>query len=159
VSAFGQYASYRFEPTISVNNFDQSLFGGNWLRVVGDGKGLVFASLFTGNEKAPLRADGGKDFTGLRFGGQVQINDRSELFAGVGAQTSKYDVANASFSTPTDSVIRDDRQYDGNIGINWHYDKVWTVRPQISYIRNNSNIVIYQFDRTDISVTLRRDFR
>jgi outer membrane protein len=159
VSAFGQYASYRFEPSISVNNFDQSLFGGNWLRVVGDGKGLVFASLFTGNEKAPLRADGGKDFTGLRLGGQVQLNDRAEVFAGIGAQKSKYDVANASFSTPTDSVIRDDSQYDANIGINWHYDKAWTVRPQISYIRNNSNIVIYQFDRTDISVTLRRDFR
>lgn len=159
VSAFGQYANYRFDPAISVNNFDQTLYGANWLSVVDGGKGLVYGSLFRGDEKAPLRADGGKDFSGLRLGGQVQLNDRTELFAGIGAQRSKYELANASFSTPTEQVIRDDKQLDANIGFNWHYDKAWTVRPQISYIRNNSNIVIYEFDRRDISVTLRRDFK
>jgi len=159
LSAFGQYARYRFEPTISVNNFNQSTIGANWLHVVNDGKGLVSASLFTGEERAPERADGGKRFNGLRLGGQVQLNEKTELFAGLGAQFSKYDVANAAFSSPTESLTRDDKQYDANLGINWHYDKLWTVRPQISYIRNNSNIVIYQFDRTDVSITIRRDFK
>ena len=56
-------------------------------------------------------------------------------------------------------MTRYDKQYDANFGINWHYDKLWTVRPQISYLRNNSNIVIYQFDRTDVSITIRRDFK
>ncbi|MFH1043931.1 MAG: tetratricopeptide repeat protein [Pseudomonadota bacterium] len=154
LSAFGQYARYRFEPTISVNNFDQSTYGGNWLHIINDGKGLVSASLFTGDERAPERADGGKRFDGLRLGGQVQLNEKTELFAGLGAQFSKYDVANLAFTT-----TRDDKQYDANFGLNWHYDKAWTVRPQISYIRNNSNIVIYQFDRTDVSITIRRDFK
>jgi hypothetical protein len=31
--------------------------------------------------------------------------------------------------------------------------------PGISYIRNNSNIVIFDFDRTDVSNTIRRDFK
>ena len=154
LSAFGQYARYRFEPTISVNNFDQSTYGANWLHIFNDGKGLVSASLFAGEERAPLRADGGKGFTGLRLGGQVQLNEKTELFAGLGAQFSKYELTNLAFST-----TRDDKQYDANLGINWHYDKVWTVRPQISYLRNNSNIVIYQFDRTDVSITIRRDFK
>jgi tetratricopeptide (TPR) repeat protein len=159
VSAFGQYARFRFEPAISVNNFDQSTYGANWLHIINDGKGLVSASLFTGDERAPERADGGKRFNGLRLGGQVQLNEKTELFAGLGAQFSKYDLANAAFSSPTESLTRDDKQYDANLGINWHYDKVWTVRPQIAYIRNNSNIVIYQFDRTDVSITIRRDFK
>ncbi len=159
VSAFAQLARFRFEPTISVNDFDQSTYGVNWLGVVNDGKGLVSASLFTGDERAPERADGGKRFNGLRLGGQVQLNEKTELFAGLGAQLSKYQLANAAFSSPTESVTRDDKQYDANLGINWHYDKVWTLRPQISYIRNNSNIVIYQFDRTDVSITIRRDFK
>jgi len=154
LSVFGQHARYRFEPTIDVNDFDQSTYGVSWLRVVGDGKGLVIASLFTGNERAPLRADGGKDFSGLRLGGQVQLNPKSELFAGVGVQTSEYDAVNAAFLK-----VRDDTQVDANIGLNWHYDKLWTVRPQISYIRNNSNIEIFQFDRTDISISIRRDFK
>ena len=160
VSAFGQYARYRFDSAfdsttnMSVNNFDQSTYGGNWLHIFNDGKGLVSASLFTGEDRAPLRADGGKGFTGLRLGGQVQLNEKTELFAGLGAQFSKYHVENLAFI-----ATRDDKQYDANLGINWHYDKLWTVRPQISYIRNNSNIVIYRFDRTDVSITIRRDFK
>jgi hypothetical protein len=74
-------------------------------------------------------------------------------------QFSRFELANAAFSSPTESVTRDDKQYDANVGLNWHYDKAWTVRPQISYLRNNSNIVIYQFDRTDVSITIRRDFK
>ena len=159
LSAFAQYANYRFEPTISVNNFDQSTVGASWLRIVNDGKGMFTASLFTGDERAPERADGGKRFNGLRLGGQAQLNEKTVLFAGLGAQFSKYQLANAAFSSPTESVTRDDKQYDANLGINWRYDKLWMVRPQISYIRNNSNIVIYQFDRTDVSVTIRRDFK
>jgi hypothetical protein len=89
----------------------------------------------------------------------MQLNEKTELFAGLGAQFSKFQLANAAFSSPTESVTRDDKQYDANLGINWHYDNVWTVRPQISYLRNNSNIVIYQFDRTDVSITIRRDFK
>jgi hypothetical protein len=159
LSLFGQYARFRFEQSISVNNFDQSTYGANWLHIVNEGKGLVMASLFTGDERAPLRADGGKRFNGLRLGGQMQLNEKTELFAGLGAQFSKYDVANAAFSSPTESVVRDDKQYDANVGINWRYDKLWTLRPQIAYMRNNSNIVIYQFDRTDVSITIRRDFK
>lgn len=159
LSVFGQFARYRFESAINVNNFDQSTYGASWLGVVDDGKGLVMASLYAGDERAPLRADGGKRFSGLRLGGQVKLGDRSELFGGLGAQFSKYELANAAFSSPTASVTRDDKQYDANLGINWHYDKLWTVRPQISHIRNNSNIDIYKFDRTDVSVTIRRDFK
>ena len=159
LSAFGQHARYRFEPTISVNDFDQSTYGVNWLRIVNEGKGLVSATVLGGDERAPLRADGGKRFNGLRLGGQMQLNENTDLFAGLGAQFSKYDLANAAFSSPTEALTRDDKQYDANLGLNWRLDKAWTLRPQISYLRNNSNIVIYQHDRTDVSITIRRDFK
>jgi len=159
LSAFGQYTRYRFEPTISVNDFDQSTYGVNWLHVVDEGKALVSATLFSGDERAPLRADGGKRFNGLRLGGQIRLNEKTELFGGIGAQFSKFELANAAFSSPTESLTRDDKQYDANLGLSWHYDKAWTLRPQISYLRNNSNIVIFQHDRTDVSVTIRRDFK
>ena len=159
LSLFGQYARFRFEPTISVNDFNQSTYGVSWLHVAGEGKGMIMASLFAGNESAPLRADGGKRFNGVRLGGQVLLNDKTELFAAFGAQVGRYDLANAAFSSATESVTRDDRQIDANLGINWHFGNAWTLRPQIAYTHNNSNIVIYQFDRTDVSVTIRRDFK
>ena len=159
LSLFGQLARFRFEPAISVNDFDQTTYGANWVHVYKDGKALVMASVFNGDERAPLRADGGKGFYGLRLGGQMQLNEKTEVFAGLGAQFARYKTANAAFSTPTDSLMRDDKQYDANLGLNWHFDKAWTLRPQLAYMRNNSNIVIYKYDRTDISLTLRRDFK
>ena len=137
-----------------MNDFDQSTYGANWVHVIKDGKGVVMATLFAGDEDAALRADGGKRFNGLRLGGQMQLNEKTELFAGLGAQFSKYQLANVAFD-----ATREDQQYDGNLGLNWHFDKAWTLRPQVSYMRNKSNIVIYQFDRTDVSVTIRRDFK
>jgi len=166
LSLFLLHARYRFEPSISVNNFDQNTLGGNWLNIFNDGKGMFSATLITGNDRVPtneegtpLRADGGKRFNGARLGAQIQLAEKLDLFAGIGAQWSKYDTPNVTFSSPTESVTRDDRLYDANIGLNWRLDKNWTLRPQVAYLRNNSNIVIYQHDRTDIAVTLRRDFR
>ncbi|MBE0616141.1 MAG: tetratricopeptide repeat protein [Burkholderiales bacterium] len=159
VSSFGQYARYRFEPTISVNNFEQSTYGVNWLHIYKDGKALVSATLLYGIERAPLRADGGKTFTGLRMGGQVQVNDKTEVFAGLGTQIGKFDAANAAFSPLGETLTRDDKQYDANLGLNWHFSKAWTLRPQVSYLRNKSNIVIYEHKRTDVSITIRRDFK
>lgn len=166
LSLFLLNARYRFEPTISVNNFDQSTFGANWLNVFNEGKGMFSATLLAGNERVPtsedgtpLRADGGKRFNGFRLGAQFLLNEKVDLFAGIGAQWSKYDTPNVTFSSPTESVTRDDRLYDANIGLNWRLDKFWSLRPQVAYLRNNSNIVIYQHDRTDFSITLRRDYR
>jgi len=166
LSTFFQHARYRFEPTISVNNFDQNTLGANWLNVFNDGKGMFSGTLLTGNDRVPsaedgtpLRADGGKRFNGVRLGAQFQLNEKIDLFMGLGAQFSKYGTPNATFSSPTESLTRDDKQYDASLGINWRLDKLWTVRPQIAYLRNKSNIVIFQHDRTDVSITLRRDFR
>ena len=166
LSAFAQNARYRFEPSISVNNFDQATIGGNWLHIFNDGKGLFSTTLLTGNDRVPvredgtpLRADGGKHFNGIRLGAQLQLSEKFDLFAGIGAQSSRYEWANAAFSSATESLTRADKLYDANLGLNWRLDKFWTLRPQVAYLRNNSNIVIYQHDRSDVSITLRRDFK
>jgi len=44
------------------------------------------------------------------------------------------------------------------LGADWRWGKYWTLRPQLAYTRNNSNIVIYSYNRTDVSLTFRRDF-
>jgi hypothetical protein len=54
---------------------------------------------------------------------------------------------------------RSDHLYDLTLGANWRLDKFWTLRPQLSYSRNDSNIVVYGFNRIDVSLNIRRDFR
>ena len=49
--------------------------------------------------------------------------------------------------------------FDERLGLHWRPKKNWTLSPQVLYIENNSNIDIYSYDRTDVSLTFRRDFR
>ena len=165
VSVFAQYGRHRFATLeMSVNDFDQAAIGSGWLHALADGKSILFGSLFLANEydvaaitptnPSGGRVDGYKHTLGLRAGGQTAIREDTEVFANFGLQSGDYDRVNASFLRK-----RSDRQLDISVGANWHRDKNWTLRPQLSYSINDSNIVIYTYDRMDISLTIRRDFR
>jgi tetratricopeptide (TPR) repeat protein len=164
-SLFVQYGRFRYvAPAMSIQDFDQTTLGTGWLHVLAEGKSVLFGSLFLANENdvAPVtttnpsggRADGNKNALGLRAGGQTAVGARAELFASLGLQAGVYDKTNASFLKK-----RKDNEFDLSVGANWHWDKNWTLRPQFNYTKNNSNIAIYSFDRADVSLTLRRDFR
>ena len=164
--AFGQYARYRFvDPVMQVNDYDQRVLGVGWQHVIMDGKSAVFASLYHGTESDVSniitlatpdggRADGAKRFNGLRVGGQTALSDGSDLFFNAGEQLGGYGRVNPLFLR-----LRSDRLFDLTAGANWRFGRHWTLRPQLVYSRNISNIAIYEYDRTDVSLTVRRDFR
>lgn len=165
LNVFGQYGTNRFvDAALQVNDFDQSILGLGWLHVMNEGKAVAFASYFQGNENdvAPItvanptggRADGNKQFDGLRIGGQAMLSETLDVFASAGLQQGRYDKTNAAFLT-----MRSDRLEDIALGLNWHPEKLWTIRPQLAMSRNASNIVIYSYDRIDVSLTVRRDFK
>lgn len=154
----------RFDDTMmALNDFNQVTLGSSWLHVMADWKSALLGSLFLarGNEVAPVtitnptggRADGNNRTLGLRMGGQTALNEVTELFSNLGWQSSSYDKTNATFLRK-----RYDHQYDLSVGANWHLDKSWSLRPQLSYTKSDSNIVIYGYDRMDVSLTLRHDF-
>lgn len=161
LSVFGQQAYYRFVntarfPGMSTQDFDQSVLGTSWLHVMPDGKSTVFGSLFIGQERdiTGARPDGAKRFSGVRAGGQVALSDKAEFFGSAGWNYGTYSKQNVLFLTTRKDVL-----YDATVGVLWHLDKDWTVRPQMALTHNQSNISIYQYDRADYSVTLRRDFK
>lgn len=165
VSLFAQHGRNRFvDPAMTINDFDQTILGAGWLHALEDGQSVMFGSLFLAkeNDVAPVtpanpgggRADGNKRALGLRAGGQTVMGDATELFANLGLQSGDYDKVNASFLRK-----RKDRHLDLSAGANWHWAKNWTLRPQFNYARNYSDIVIYRYNRRDISLTVRRDFR
>ena len=156
LSLFSQFSSFRFDASALQNqDFDQSIVGAGWMHVMPDGKSTLLGSLFTGYENdVGGRPDGNNNLIGLRIGGQVVLNEQWDSFASLGLQRGRYDKQNVAFLT-----TRNDRQEDLSAGANWHFDKLWTVRPQVMLLRNNSNIAIYSYNRTVVSVALRRDFR
>jgi len=131
--------------------------GANWLNIVNDGKVVVGQPVHR-DERAPERADGGKRFNGLRLCGQTQLNEKPRCLPGSARSSASTSRPMLRSAQATDAVTRDDKQYDANIastGISTTHDAA----AADLYIRNNSNIVIYQFDRTDVSITIRRDFK
>lgn len=160
LSIFGQQMYYRFVDSarfagMAAQNFDQNVVGASWMHVMADGKSTVFGSLFLGNERdvTGLRPDGGKRFNGFRVGGQTAINDKMEFFANAGWNGGSYNKQNMIFNN-----TRRDALHDATVGVNWHWDKLWSVRPQLALMHNQSNLSIYGYDRFDVSVTIRRDF-
>lgn len=45
------------------------------------------------------------------------------------------------------------------LGVNWRVSKDWIVKPQVMNIRNISNIPLYEFTKTELSVSVKREFK
>ena len=158
LNVFAQYEQYRFaEAVMEINNFNQQAIGTGLTHVLGEGKASLSASLYTGSEAdvaAGGRLDGAKRFNGLRVTGVSAYGDQTVLFANAGAQVGEYNKTNIYYQ-----LQRSEKLYDFTLGAAWSWNKLWIVRPQISYTQSNSNIEIYSYTRTDASVSVRRDFK
>ena len=171
LNVHAQSVKYRYtELLIKPNDIDQQALGIGWQHTSFDGQSTLSGSLHYGTEKDVAtiinvpsigiinpsggRNDGARNFSGLRIGGQTAFSDRTIFFASAGMQTGEYGKVNHLFLRK-----RQDRFYEARLGANFHWDKLWTLRPQISYQRNDSNIAIYGYERMDVSLTVRRDFR
>lgn len=166
LSGFIQHAKYRFADAImQTNDYNQQLMGIGWLHIFADGITTLSGGYYYGNEQdiSPIitsttpdggRIDGGKRFSGMRIGGQTGIGDRTTLFISAGGQYADYSRINPLFLRQ-----RSDRLYDVALGASWRFDNRWSTRAQLNYTVNDANIEIYGYDRTDVSLTIRRDFR
>ena len=167
LKAFGRSVQYRYaDAVMKTNDFDQHIIGLGWSHVLDSGSSSLSGSLYFGTESdvstisnppaSPNggRTDGAKHLKGIRLGGQTALSAQATAYGYAGIQSGDYQQVNYWFQRK-----RADRFYDLTLGANWHWDKYWSLRPQISYSRNDSNIVIYGYDRTDVSITVRRDFR
>ena len=174
MSTFIQYVQNRasgFPPTSPgtdariEGNTDQVVMGAGWAHIMTDGKHVLFGSIYAGNELdvAPVispglpnggRTDGKKRFEGLRIGGQAAIAEQLDIIASTGLQSANYGKLNNLIMSN-----RSEKLYDLTVAANWHPDKLWTIKPQIAFSRKHSNLSLYSFDRTDVSLTVRRDFK
>lgn len=170
--AFGYQATDTATPKTDVRiegDTDQVVAGAGWLHISADGKKALFGNVSYGNEldvAPPLRPnagggfdsgriDGKKRFENLRIGGQAALTEQVDGFASLNWQHANYTGTNAFIASGT----RKEDQYDLAVGVNWHLDKLWSVKPQVVYSRKTSNLALYSFDRTDASLTIRYDIK
>lgn len=155
LSANGQVARLRFiDQTLIANDYDQATLGVGWLHAFSSGATALTVNASAGSEQAPNgRADGGKRFQGARIGLQSALAEKVGVFFSTGFQLSRYDQQNATFL-----VNRRDTLHDLSMGLTWEFAKAWSLRPQLVYLRNISNIPFNAYNGVDVSLNMRRSF-
>jgi tetratricopeptide (TPR) repeat protein len=57
-----------------------------------------------------------------------------------------------------DILRRNDNLYEVGTQLIWQFEKSWTLRPELLYIRDRSNTVLFNYSSIEVWVNLRRDF-
>ena len=155
ISTYFQYTDLHY-PGQDVRDAQRYIVGVAYARALGgEYTPVVYVGGYAGDEKerrANVPYLGHKPY-GLRAGGEMKINPKSTLFGSASVEQRDY-----GGQDPLFMVGRRDTQTDLRVGISYVFAKQWTVTPQFGYTSNNSNIVINHYDRTVLSVGLRRDF-
>lgn len=144
----------KFLPAaLRINDYDlyQGTIG--WLHAYADGRSAAGLTLLFGKERETAgRVDGDKPFVGLRLSLQRSFGGTVGAFLQAGAQSGEYELVNPLFGAKRDETL-----YDVSAGASWVFAKGWSLRPQVVYTKNKSNLPLFEYDRTDVSLNLRWD--
>ena len=159
LALYGQYAAVHYLPEAQRNNdVNQWTLGAGWTsQLPATMPTLLNLSAYLGQEteaKASLpRVDGDKDFVGLRAAMQWAWRTDLDLVATAGVQSGAYQRSNVLYQTQ-----RADTVYEASASAVWRCAPAWSVKPQLSWLRNSSNLSVNDYERVEAAVVLRRDF-
>jgi len=155
LSLFGQAALQRF-PSQRTRNVNQYSGGAGLVHAFAvSGEPVIFASAFAGKdvELRGGRPDLGRNFLGLRGGGQYTLAKDLTLVGNITYQYSRY-----GGDDPLFLKRRRDHFLFARAGLEYQLDENWSLRPEIQFSRNHSNLAINKFDRWQAFITIRNQF-
>ncbi len=134
----------------------QFLAGGSYIRAFGENRSSIgYVSVFGGTSDPDddSRDDYGYNLMGLRIGAEFGLTPVLRPYVSGGYSYRKFDDNHRIFLK-----TRKDDRYQVRLGLRYVPVKKWTIKPEVSYANNDSNIVLNEYERTLFSVTVRRDF-
>ncbi|MEQ8662220.1 MAG: surface lipoprotein assembly modifier, partial [Gammaproteobacteria bacterium] len=116
---------------------------------------VLFVSAYAGteDERRSNVPQLGHDLYGFRVGSEVALARAWRAFGGVDVEFRDYDGPEPAFLR-----TRDDNRYQFRLGVSYRPAPAWRANAQLSYVNNDSNIVVNDYDRVLFAVTLRREF-
>lgn len=110
------------------------------------GVALIFGEAQARQSRSPY----GRDQHGLRLTGSWPMGSPGRLYAHVGVMRSDYD---GRFF----GGHRDDTEYSTGLSAVLHVfpSRSWSLIPHLTYLKNQSNIALFDFDRTEIGLAIR----
>jgi tetratricopeptide (TPR) repeat protein len=153
LSSYIQWGSLSY-PGQSTRDVDRTVVGTAYAHSFRNGY-LAFAGGYIGTEKEKNAGfpQLGHNLYGVRVGGQKEFSQSLSAFTSLSYENRRF-----HGSDPLFLVVRKDNQLNLNLGMTWVPAKAWRVTPQLSITSVRSNVALSDFQRTLLSVTLRRDF-
>lgn len=164
LSVFVNYNQFRFNAASQAQDFNQFLGGLGYIHAFERRRGNINLSVFGGGESdvAPRtatnpgggRADGAQGILGVALGVSASPWEKVEVFASGSYQSGHYMDQNMLFMKK-----RIDDRYAASVGAIWKLPSDWSLKPMYVYSKTDSNIPINAYEKHEVSLTLRKDFR
>ena len=136
-------------PNDGLRDADRWAVGGSyaWRR------GVVAAQTGKEETKSSVASHFSHDFAGASVFLEAPVAQRVAITATAAFEKREYGAADPLFLR-----VRDDDQVDLSAGLRIRVGTNLMVRPQVTYTRNQSNIALYDYDRTTVAITVRAEF-
>lgn len=92
-------------------------------------------------------------FANAQLGGEWDLGEKAAIIAGASIEHRNYDSRGPLFLKG-----RKDTQLDASLGLRYRFTDTISIRPRVTYTRNDSNIGLYDYDRWTASVGARLSF-
>jgi hypothetical protein len=140
-----------------------TVMGLDWQQPISDdGRSIFYSTIYGGREREredpPATPVFGqtvpdRNLYGLRLGTIVAAGADYSMDVTLRAERSSYRERDTLFLRK-----REDDFYSLAVGATWEFRPQWSLRGEVSYADNDSNIDIYSYDRAAAGVTLRFDY-
>lgn len=152
-TAFLQYANLDY-PDQDVRNARRLIVGAGYAQALA-ARTVAFGSVYAGGEfeKADGQPQLGHKLGGVRAGAQYRFNEQWSLLANLAWEKRRYGGEEILFLER-----RSDTQVDAGLNVGYQIDRRWKAGARISYVRNDSSIPVYEYDRKVYSANVRVEF-
>jgi len=155
LSFFAQHAAVRY-PYQQTRDVDQQSLGATWVHAFdAPGKPLFYVGGYAGadSEQDSAYPEYGQTFWGLRLGADYSLNQKLGLNGSFVWHDGTHDKDDPLFLEQ-----RHDQLFDLSVGLHYRFTPALSLRPQLRYTRNDANISVNDFERSQFQLALRYDF-
>lgn len=152
----------KYPSQLRDRSYTNASMSGSWNRAEADGRASLGVTVRAGYEWAENdRTDGDQTFYGLSVDWARDIGQATSVFLfgwyeHNGYHTDRVVIDEAGM--PDDETTRADNLYEFGGGVVHRLAEGWTLRPEILYIRDDSNKDFATYSSTEMWVTVRRVF-
>ncbi len=155
----GQVSKYQYPGSAIRNTTSLTTGFGISKRFTNTFKPIVFANLILGRD-SPYTAGSGaaavaeRTLHGFRTGTQLMLTPKFSLSGALLGQKVSYGAENSFFGK-----VRKDEFWSASLSSNWLFLENWSLRADVNFIENDSNITINNYDRIEGQISIRHDFQ